>query len=85
MMVCTAASQLCDSLKNYDTDHTFPIAENSHFLTDKSTYSTVKRTLMRYKGVLGASLLLSLFSHIKSCFFSVLDEIIDFHGGFEEI
>jgi hypothetical protein len=32
---------------------------------------------------LGATLLLSLFSHFETYFFSVIDEIIAFHGGVE--
>lgn len=85
VMVCTAAPQLDDSLKNYEADPTFPIAANSKFRPSQDAYSTERRALARYEGVLGASLLLSLFSHFETYFFSVLDEIIDFHGGFEEL
>jgi hypothetical protein len=85
VMVCTAAPQLSDSLKKYEANPTFPIAKNSNFQPSQDAYSTEMRALTRYEGVLGASLLLSLFSHFETYFFSVLDEIIEFHGGFEEM
>lgn len=85
VMVCTAAPHLSDSLNSFEADPTFSIATNSNFLPSQDPYSTERRALDRYEGVLGASLLLSLFSHFETYFFSVLDEIIDFHGGFEEM
>ena len=35
----------------------------------------------QYEGVLGATLLISIFAYFEAYFFSAIDEIIDFHGG----
>lgn len=85
VMICTAAPQLDDSLKKYQADSSFTIAQNSNFPPSQDAFSTEKRALKRYEDVLGASLLLSLFSHFETYFFSALDEIIEFHGGFDEM
>ena len=85
VLVCTAAPQLRYALNEFQADPTTFLATNSQFRPSNEPYATEKRTLSSYKKVLGANLLLSVFSYFETYFFSVIDEMIDFHGGKDEL
>lgn len=81
VMVCTASPQLSHALTAYDSDPSVFLATNSFFPPSAEMYSTEKRALTTYSHVLGANLLLSVFSYFETYFFSAIDEMLDFHGG----
>ncbi|QHI36464.1 hypothetical protein IMCC3317_18270 [Kordia antarctica] len=84
VLVCTAVPQLEYAFQQNDTDSSTHLVENSEFRNSTIPYSTEKENLDKYKTVLGANILLSNFSFFESYFFSLIDEIIEFHGGKEE-
>jgi hypothetical protein len=81
VLVCTAAPQLEYALRQHESDPAVFLAKNPAFRPSEVPYSTEKRALPSHTDVLGATLLLSIFSYFETYFFSVIDEIIDFHGG----
>ena len=81
VLVCTAAPQLKHALNTHSVDPTAFVATNSNFPPSNVPYSTEKRSLNGYTTVLGANLLLSVFSYFETFFFATFDEIKDFHGG----
>jgi len=81
VLVCTAVPQLRYAFNQHDIDSNSHLVENSEFRNSTDPYSTEKKTMHRYKTVLGANILLSNFSFFESYFFSLIDEIIEFHGG----
>lgn len=81
VLVCTAAPQLKHAFQAQVSDPTVFIATNASFPPSEVPYATEKRTLNGYTTVLGANLLLSIFSYFETYFFSSFDEIIEFHGG----
>ena len=85
MTVCTAAPQLEHALSQHATDSSYHLVPNARFWPSKVPYSTERRALPGYQEVLGANLLLSIFSYFEVYFFDLIDEIVDFHGGEEEI
>lgn len=85
VLVCTAAPQLKHAINANSVDSTAFIATNSNFPPSKIPYSTEKRSLNGYTAVLGANLLLSVFSYFETFFFSTFDEVIEFHGGSKAI
>lgn len=85
IMVTTAAPQLDHALATCVTDPTAFVAVNPSFHPSAVPYSTERRALPDHQEVLGATLLLSVFSYFETYFFSAVDEMLDFHGGGEEI
>lgn len=85
VLVCTAAPQLKHALAAHDADPASFLAKNMSFPPSKVPYSTERRSLPGYATVLGANLLLSVFSYFETYFFSAFDESIAFHGGQEGI
>ena len=83
VMICTAAPQLKHALAERDADPNAFVAANSGFRPSEVPYSTERRALSHYKKVLGANLLLAVFSYFESYIFAAIDEVIDFHGGEE--
>jgi len=83
VMICTAAPQLKHALAQRDVDSNAFVAANSGFRPSEVPYSTERRALAHYKKVLGANVLLAVFSYFESYIFSAIDEIIEFHGGKE--
>lgn len=83
VMICTAAPQLKHALAERERDPTTFLASNSGFRPSEVPYSTERRALAHYKKVLGANVLLAVFSYFESYIFSVIDEIVEFHGGKE--
>lgn len=81
VMVCTAAPQLRHALKEHDADPKAFVAANSTFRPSNVPHSTEKRALSTYKKVLGANLHLAIFSYFETYFFSMIDEVVEFHGG----
>jgi len=88
VLVTTAAPQLQYSLDAFASDSKVHIAKNPSFRPSEDPYATEKRSLANHQRVLGANLLLSIFSYFETYFFSVIEEIIAFHGseiGIEKI
>lgn len=85
VLVCTAAPQLKHALAAHDADPLTFVAKNASFPQSEVPYSTEKRSLSGYTTVLGANLVLSVFSYFETYFFSAFDETIAFHGGKEGI
>lgn len=81
VMVCTAAPQLMHALSAHAADPTSFVAINVGFPPSIVPYSTERRALATYSGVLGATVLLSVFSYFETYFFSAVDELLEFHGG----
>ncbi len=81
VLVCTAAPQLKHALAAHDVDPASFLATNASFPASEVPYSTEKRSLNGYTTVLGANLLLSVFSYFETYFFAAFDEVISFHGG----
>jgi hypothetical protein len=85
VLVCTATPQLKHALAAHEADSTSFLATNASFPASEVPYSTEKRSLNGYTTVLGANLLLSVFSYFETYFFAAFDEVISFHGGEKEI
>lgn len=85
VLVCTAAPQLKHALAAHDADPASFLAKNASFPPSEVPYATEKRSLSGYTTVLGANLVLSVFSYFETYFFSAFDETIAFHGGSEGI
>lgn len=85
VLVTTAAPQLDHALKGRSSNPTEFVAKNPIFRPSKQPYSTEIRALPDHQHVLGATLVLSIFSYFETYFFSVLEEIISFHGGIEKM
>jgi len=83
VLVSTASPQLKHALVERDKDPAAFVATNSGFRQSEAPYSTERRALSHYKKVLGANLLLAIFSYFESYVFAVIDEVIEFHGGEE--
>lgn len=84
VLVTTAAPQLDQAFQaNTSSPPGVGIVANPIFRPSNVPYSTEKRALPVHQKVLGATLVLSIFSYFETYFFSVIDEIIDFHGGTE--
>lgn len=81
VLVCTAAPQLKHAFQAHEADPTAFLATNATFPASEVPYSTEKRSLNGYTTVLGANLLLSIFSYFETYFFSSFDELVAFHGG----
>lgn len=85
VLVCTATPQLKHALAAHEADPTLFLATNTSFAPSKVPYSTEKRSINGYTTVLGANLLLSVFSYFETYFFAAFDEVISFHGGEKQI
>ncbi|HEX8211775.1 MAG TPA: hypothetical protein VF584_16490 [Longimicrobium sp.] len=85
VLVTTAAPQLAHALAAHELDSRAYLATNPSFRASREPYSTEKRTLKEYPTVLGATLLLSIFSYFEAYFFSLIDEVLQFHGGEEGV
>ncbi len=81
VLVCTAVPQLKYALKEYAKNPDYLVVQNAHFKPSEEPYSSEKRIMPSYKSVLGANFFLTSFSFFESYFFSLIDEMIDFHGG----
>jgi hypothetical protein len=84
ILVCTAVPQLTYAFQQQTIDPSTHIVPNDEFGTSATPYSTEKKTIADYKTVLGANILLTNFSFFESYFFSLVDEIMEFHGGAEQ-
>lgn len=84
-LTCTAVPQLKHAFASQAVDPAAFVAQNSHFRPSGSPYSTEKRAIQGYTTVLGATLVLSIFSYFETYFFSAIDELLEFHGGEEGI
>ena len=85
VLLCTAVPQLEHAFNAHSLDSSTFLATNSEFGESQDPYSTEKRTIPLYKQIQGANLLISYFSLFESYFFALIDEVINFHGGEEEI
>lgn len=85
VLISTSAPQLDHALKSAATDPSVYLAKNAAFRPSGMPYSTERRALPIYKETLGATLLLSIFSYFETYFFSMVEEILAFHGGEEVI
>ena len=85
VLVTTAAPQLDQAFQASGTAGNVGLVINPVFRASNVPYSTEKRALPVHQKVLGATLVLSIFSYFETYFFSVIDEIIDFHGGLEKM
>lgn len=83
VLVTTAVPQLDHALKARTVDPSSFLATNTAFRPSNDPFSTEKRAIPKHEKVMGATLLLSIFSHFETYFFSVIDEIIAFHGDVE--
>lgn len=81
VLICTSVPQLRHAFEEFDKDPNTYLATNSQFRPSNEPYATERRSMNSYKKVLGANLVLSVFSYFETYFFSVIDEIIEFHGG----
>ncbi|WP_313737116.1 HEPN domain-containing protein [Sphingobium yanoikuyae] len=84
VLVTTAAPQLNHALQGHVQNSSTFLATNPAFRPSNEPYATERRALPEHQKVLGATLVLSIFSYFETYFFSVIDEIISFHGGCEE-
>jgi hypothetical protein len=85
VLVCTAVPQLEHAFKEHEKDESVYLAKNIEFRESHQPYSTEKRTIETYKDVQGANLFLSSFSFFESYFFALIEEMVEFHGGEEQI
>src|SRR5687768_13986293 len=85
VLISTAAPQLDHALKAAATDPTVFLVKNATFRPSEVPYATERRALRLYKETLGATLLLSIFSYFETYFFSLVEEVLAFHGGEEGI
>lgn len=85
VLISTAAPQLDHALRASITDPSVFIAKNSTFRPSEMPYATERRALPVYEETLGATMLLSIFSYFETYFFSVVEEILAYHGGEEGI
>lgn len=81
VLVTTAVPQLDHAFNQHAADSTSFLARNPTFRPSNEPYATERRALPAHQHVLGATLVLSIFSYFETYFFTVVDEILQFHGG----
>jgi len=85
ILVTTAAPQLAHALGEHDQGKPTFLATNPGFQPSATPYATERRALSAHEDVMGATLLLSVFSYFETYVFSAIDEILKFHGGEDAI
>lgn len=83
VLVTSAVPQLDHALKQHALDPNIFLVTNPGFRPSREPFATEKRTISSHRDILGATLVISIFSYFETYFFSVIDEIIEFHGGAE--
>lgn len=85
VLVCSAVPQLKHAIKQVAKDPNYLLLPNEHFPPSEDPNSSEKRVLPHYKSVLGTNFFLSSFSFFESYVFGLIDEMIEFHGGTEQL
>lgn len=81
VLVTIAAPHLSIELHKKIMTPEIQISEGNVFKPSRDPYSTAKRAIRSYEGVMGATLFTSAFAYFESYFFAAIKEVIDFHGG----